>query len=605
MRLDLHQGLTGNYDEVSRNVNLNLFVKQNREPGTKIENPLRGKEKAWWAGEHEGYWKDAVVRTAFLLDEPAYQKQAGQWMEEIVEAQGKEGYIGIYSPEGRFPSKGFDGELWTQSRMFQALLAYHEFTGEQRVLDAVERAVSLTLGHYMDEGTYFGRPKNDTGGGVPHGVGFMDSLEWLYRLTGKSRYKEGAVWLFEDYSASETGQPDMRLKNLLDPDKLWVGHTPHITEGLHMPQISYAFTGKEEYRRAADNTLVKLDLHMNPGGGIVGNESVRSVKGGGKVAGEYCSVTESAYTLNRLLAYRKDLAVGDRVERGTLNHAQGARFHAPNRAALYLAYDNQSSADDPRKYGDRHLYAATHRSADCCTLNSTRQMPHYVDGMWYQMENPSDALVANLYGPSRVQTQVQGVPVEIVEKTDYPFSDEIVFEMKPDRPVAFDLVFRVPQSKNNLTIDAAGAEVQQSSERASVRKKWRRGDRVRVNFNFEVERREDHHGQSYYQRGPLVFALAFPETRKRAMEFELGGEPSGFYRYLIDTEDKTGWEYRIDPQARFELVRLPGGDMQHPWLKPPLGLRGQMVDDAGERVEVTLLPEGATHLRRVTFPVAG
>jgi uncharacterized protein len=176
MCLDLEKGLAGSYERIWPNVALELFARQERKPGNVkvMHGKVESRQPAWWAGEHEGYWKDAIVRLAFLTDHKPFQNRTKKWMEDIIAtAKKNSGYIGIYRPESRFPREGTDGELWTQSRIFQAMLAYYEFTGDKEVLAAVEKAVSLTLNTYRYEiGTYFGRPGTEDHGGVSHGIGF-------------------------------------------------------------------------------------------------------------------------------------------------------------------------------------------------------------------------------------------------------------------------------------------------------------------------------------------------------------------------------------------------------------------------------------------------
>jgi len=107
-------------------------------------------------------------------------------------------------------------------------------------------------------------------------------------------------------------------------------------------------------------------------------------------------------------------------------------------------------------------------------------------------------------------------------------------------------------------------------------------------------------GGIYLQRGPLVYALQFPHEF-RALR-QLGD--TGFKNYAVHTVDNTGWDYSIDPEIPFEIERIPGGDLMHPWQNPPLRLKGKLIDSRGEPVPVSLVPLGSTVLRRVTFPVA-
>jgi hypothetical protein len=403
MLLDLQEGLTGNYHQVSNAVNLQVFEKKNRPAGGFVEIPGEKRQKSWWSGEHEGYWKESVVRMACLLDDEEQKRRVKAWMDALLDTQGEDGYIGVYSPETRFPTQGENGELWTQSRLFQAMLAYYEFSGDPRILEAVEAAVELTLSRYMDS-SYFSAEGGQ--GGLSHGVGYMDTLEWLYRITGKDLYRDGMLWLYKDYQNLASRDQDMKLEALLDSERLWQEHTPHIMEGLHMPAIVNALSPSPRTAEAANQALRKWDLHANPGGGVVGDESVKGRMGSADRPAEYCTMTEGVSSLNRIAIWQKDLTAGHRVEQVCLNAAQGARFQPVNQAVRYLTSDNQYRADDHR-HAQRFLYAAWHDAAACCTLNSGRLMPYYVEGMWFR-ETTRPGLIANLYGPCKVTTTVDG-----------------------------------------------------------------------------------------------------------------------------------------------------------------------------------------------------
>jgi len=607
MKLDLRDGITGQYDRISDNVAGHLFVTRQRRAGTMVVGNRGLQEKAWWAGEHEGYWKDSIVRMAFLTGDEAFQTKARGWVEEILAAQRADGYIGIYTEDTRFPAKGFDGELWTQSRMFQAMLAFYEFTGDRRVLDAVERAVQCTLKAYRDR-TYFHRPNPD--GGVAHGIGYMDTLEWLIRLTGKDVYRQGALWLYRDLASQMPAFiSDLLPEALADANRLWQNHTPHVMEGLHMPEIVHALAGGDLFRRAADNALIKLARHTNPGGGMVGSENVEGRIGAGDMPSEYCSLTEGAGTLNRIIAWRGALSVGAFVERLGLNAAQGARFHPANLAVVYLHFDNQMDASNPAKYRGRCLFSASHKAAACCPLNAGRLLPYYVEGMWYR-DRARNGLAACQYGPCEVQTTVKNVSIRITEETDYPFSDNVRFTIQTQKPVRFPLILRIPDTAGKIAVDA-GPSARVTEDRAKselvIEKDWEGSTTVSVDFKFQVERRKQHDGhESYYQWGPLLFSLPLDVKIEKLEELTtVSGVKSGFYDYRITAVNRNGADWQIDPAAGFRVVKLAGGNSLLPWSQPPIALRGQMRNAQGQPVEATLKPYGSTILRRTTFPVFG
>ena len=97
MERDLDSGITGHFDEFGKTVTHNLFVNSDRISGKRYDGL-----KCWWSGEHEGYWKDAVLRGAFLIDHSGYKERAKKWVNDILSSRDESGYIGIYAKDNRF-----------------------------------------------------------------------------------------------------------------------------------------------------------------------------------------------------------------------------------------------------------------------------------------------------------------------------------------------------------------------------------------------------------------------------------------------------------------------------------------------------------------------
>ncbi len=605
MLLDLHDGLKGNFPAITPNVGRRLFAKQERVPGTWVAGARHHKEKAWWAGEHEAYWIDSIARSAIMLDSPEYLKIVHEWVADVLDAYGRTGYIGIYAKEARFPDRGFDGELWTQSRAFQALLAWFEYSGEQRVLDAVESTVRQTIDHYSRT-TYFGRLGAD--GGVTHGVGYMDTLEWLHRLTGDRYYAESAVWLYRDYSenAPDTFR-DLAQNRMADADLPWFDHGAHVGEALHMPRIAAHFSGSPETSAAADNVIPKLQRHTNPGGGMsIGFlEAVAGSRGGGHVLNENCAHVEALMSLNTLFQYEPDPTIGDWKDRCAFNVLQGARLHPADRAVIYLSRDNRLRADNPDAHGGRELFSACHEAAACCVLNVPRTMPYFVHGQWYQLADRL-GILANGFAPCEIRTRLANVPAIITVAGEYPFEDQVVISLTLERPIAFDLLLRIPAWTNDQTVEVPpGIDRHVEQNFIICRGTWRNGDVVTYNLGHRVERNIDPcRGEAYYTWGPLCFALPF--KAKETVHATIDGnpdQPSGFAEYLYAPEDDEGWRYLAVPGNLFRLVS-DGDRAQYPFATPPIALEGELATRDGEPRTVRLVPMGSAALRRTTFPLS-
>lgn len=593
MQLDLDDGLAGHYAEISDTINAQQFVKQQANQTDAAGEP------GWWLGEHEGYYADGLFRLAWLAGTPNQQLAAIGRMRSVLAAQDSGGYIGVYPVFDRFTnSDPNDGELWTQSRMFQALLAWYEASGDTRVLQSVERAAQTTLAAYANR-SYFERQGQFVGGGVSHGIGFADTLEWLYRLTGDDTYRNGYLWLYNDYATSGVNSDDLTPAHLSDLSRPWFSHTPHIAEGLAMPAIASAYGGPLEYAQAADAVLAKLRRHSNPGGGPVGDESVGGRSGAFELNSEYCSMTETIASLNRLAQFRDPLATAEIAERIALNDAQGARTHAAGTAVSYLSSDNRLFAAQTTAYNDRLVYSASHQSAACCTLNSTRLLPYYIEGMWLK-QSDGTGLLARLYGPSTLATTIAGTAVQIAEATDFPSSSQVTFSVYPATPsLQFTLSLRIPEYAPNATLNApANLSVQRLSDRFVVSGLWNYGDSVALDLAFAVHRVQDSQGEIAFAYGPLLYALPVDATAIPGRVTAAQGDTSPLvFRDTSYVPSAAPPNYRIARDTVFTPVSLAGGDALEPWGSPVFGLQGALLAPDGSEVSVVLKPLGSTVLR--------
>jgi len=596
MQADLDNGLAGHYTEISDTVNQREFETRT------ADQPDAAGDPGWWLGEHEGYYADGLFRLAWLSGRQSVTTAAIARLEDALSAQDSSGYIGVYPATDRFSEQDpNDGELWTQSRMYQAMLAWYEATGDERILIAVDKAAKLTLAAYQ-YGSFFERPGTLGGGGVSHGVGFSDTLEWLYRLTGDDTYRNGYLSLYADYASSNVRDNDLTPANLADPERPWVSHTPHIAETLSMPAIAFAYGGPSEYGQAADQVLVKLQRHSNPGGGPVGDEWVLGRAGSFELTSEYCAMTETISSLNRLAQFRDATATADIAERIALNAAQGARSHAAATAVSYLTADNRLSATLTAMYGDRLLYSASHLAAACCSLNSTRLLPYYVEGMW--LKEAGDAgIVARLFGASLLDTNLKGTPVHVVEDTDFPFSDKLLFTVSPDVPLNFRFTLRIPAYAQNAQITApAGMNVARFADRFEISGTWHSGDVASLDLAFNIHLVKDSSGETAIAFGPMLYALPIAATAEPGRITSAQGATSPLV--FQDTEYVPSGNpptYLLPNDLDFQPVPLPDGNMLDPWTYPPTGLAGSLIATDGSRVGVTLRPLGSTLLRVTGF----
>ncbi len=594
---DLTEGYIGQYDQVHRTVTFNVFIEQNRLSKRKL-----GLRKEWWSGEHEGYWKDGIIRMAFLTNNNHYIQKAEKWIDEIKEVTARDDYVGIYKdcekPGCRFNHTRGNGELWASSRMLMALLAYYEFTGDQEVLEITENASKLIMRKYKDE-NYFA--VTSRGGGVSHGIGFFEILEWLYRITGNKDYLEFSVKLYKDFNRGNIRDDDLKTQKLLDEDQLFEKHGAHIAEGMFVPEYIASIQKTDKYHRAADNAVKKLTQHLTPGGAMRADEWIKARKGTADERYEYCGIAEMLSPLNKMISFTGDLSLADKIETMTFNAGQGARF--PVLSALsYLTADNRIHINH-HELIKRESYDAAHLAAACCALNGARLMPYYVEGMWMKSID-DNSIIALLFGPCNVKTKINKTKVQITEDTNYPFSDKITFTVNPEKEVKFPLIIRKPHQSKKADIKVSSdAKVIQNEEIIRIEKNWKKNDQVIVTFNFDIQKIDQPASKTvknegaYLKRGALVYSLPFDHKMKTVKEYQ----NSGFYRYKIKATDSTGWHLKLDTNDEFNYIPDTNDNYKHPWDAPVVKLRGTLRDGKNNKHQVELVPLGNTIFRRVTF----
>ena len=160
---------------------------------------------------------------------------------------------------------------------------------------------------------------------------------------------------------------------------------------------------------------------------------------------ELCTVVEAMYSL--------ELLDGHPGRRPAGRPAGEARLQRP-------AGDVQEGHDGPPvrpavqpgvcKVSEReHVYTSNGADANlyglepnfgCCTANMHQGWPKFVSHLW--MKTPDGGLAVVAYAPCVVETKIQGKPVKVEVKTEYPFRDDITIEVTVAEPMTFSLDLR-------------------------------------------------------------------------------------------------------------------------------------------------------------------
>jgi len=149
----------------------------------------------------------------------------------------------------------------------------------------------------------------------------------------------------------------------------------------------------------------------------------------------------------------------------------------------------------------------------CCPPNLARLLASI--GSYIYSHNDQQ-LYVNLYADSQADFNFQGQKVRIIQKTNYPWSEEIELEISCEQQIEFELALRIPGwcRKAALQVNGRNIDLREHMKAgyAKIKRNWK-NDRIKLILKMPVEKmyanpkiREDIDRVSL-QRGPIVYAL--------------------------------------------------------------------------------------------------
>lgn len=536
----------------------------------------------WWNSETQSNWWDGYIRSAILVNDKKHLARVENYVAQILTTQDKDGYLGIYDDELRYNFDNENGELWAKASLLRGLLAWYDYTKDEKVFTAVKRAVDNVMVNWPAETAKPFYSVNPNVGGLSHGLVFTDVLEDIYLKTGNRKYLDYALYLYKDFSVHELNE-DAQFKKLIDKSVMLTGHGVHTYEHLRVVALAYYVSGNPEIKKALDNFLEKIETETTASGGPVGDEWILGKRADATGRGyEYCSLQELLHSYASLYIKSGKSSYGDDIEHLFFNAAEGAR-HPEESSIAYLKSDNSYemtgglNGDKSVETQTRFKYSPVHQDAAvCCVPNAGRIAPYYVQHMWLKGNN---SIIASLLGPGKLETTVKDKKVIITEVTDYPYNNIIKFEISGNS-ASFDLKIRKPSWVKKFKVSEKYTE---KDGFIIISKNWKGKQVVTVEFDPEVEVRQDINGEYYFTYGALVLANPINAKGTEVKFYPLKGYSDKHYI----PNDLVIYQYKG------EKVKQKGNNLifETKLYNP----------DTGKYETVNLKPMGETILRQVTF----
>ena len=578
--------------------------------------PDVGPNSGWLGGTGESwergpYFIDGLVPLAYLLDDPVLKVKAQKFVNWTLEHQSADGMIG--------PAANDD--WWPRMVMAKALAQYFEATNDPRVITVLTKYF-----HYQLR-TLGTRPLSSWGKYRWQDEAF--AVEWLFERTRDPKLlalvallqAQGYDWEAEFANFPFTQPTPHRFPVNEFPDEAMQRHGVNNAQALKASAVRFRYSGDKGEHAAFARQLNALDTyHGLPNGMFSCDEHL-----GGREpqhGSELCSVVETMFSLEVALATFGDGWIGDRIEKLAFNALPGT-FTDDMWAHQYDQQSNQvESSLLTRPWTtngpESNLYGLEPQFG-CCTANFHQGWPKFTTSLW--MAKGDNGIVAALYAPSEVRTQLANTNVQIIEESDYPFRDSVRLTINPDTPANFDLSLRIPNwsSGTRVTVNGQNQDIPTDpGSFATLTRRWDRSDVVEIKFDLRPRVSRWFNRSVAIERGPLVFSFSpgedWMKLRDRPPTADWQVFPKEAWNYALCADEHVASKIEV---KELPIAPIPFG-AEHPAVTLMVSARRmdewRAIDGVAPapalspvRVEASdkllgLVPYAAAKLRITAFP---
>lgn len=459
----------------------------------RVNDPAIQRRGPWFTDSDLYKWLEAACH---VLPDPVIEPLAAEVVSLLLSAQGADGYLNTYfiheHREKRFSDLENAHELYCAGHFIEAAIAHRRATGKEQLFRAAVRFADYLVAR-------FGPGKIEKADGHPE---IELALVELYRETGEKKYLELARFFLE--------RINFRSQQEIQ------GHAVRAAYYAAGLADYYLETGDSDYlesikRQWQNMVCEKIYITGGIGGRVHGESFGRPFELPHEGAyAETCAAIASIFWNRRMLHILAEGRFADLLERTLYNgflagvSLSGDRYFYVNP----LAYNGQPRElrEAQRIYERKPWHDCT-----CCPPNAQRLLASLGD---YFYSSSREGLWVHLYDNTAIQWQIDGVPIRLVQRGNYPWEGDLSFQLSLPKSHEFSLFLRLPLWARGYSLKVDGVEYEAKNRAGylEIRRKWRDNS---VELSLELptvlmeanSRLAETRGSVALMRGPLVYCL--------------------------------------------------------------------------------------------------
>lgn len=497
----------------------------------------KGTHYGWTFQDSDVYkWLEAVAYSLREKMDPELEKKSLEVIDLIADAQEEDGYLDtFYSILGidyRYQSLAGSHELYCMGHFIEAAVAYYDATGNEKVLNVAKKAADNIYDNFGPEE------------GKIHGYDGHEEIEIgllrLYHVTKEARYLDLAKYFLMERGKNPNFFREQAAKyegpNALGgiekmPDTYFQNHKPILEQETaegHAVRVVYmctaladlaATTGDKEIFEACKRLwedITKRRMYVTGGiGSTVNGESFTLDYDlpNDTMYCETCAAIGLIFFAKQMLRIEPKAEYALVMERALYNCAlagmalDGKHFFYVNP----LEVNPLKSLRDPGKSHVKPVRPSWLGCA-CCPPNLARMITSLDDYVYTIFQ---DTVLINQYIDSDAKLALAAGEVEIVQRTNFPWDEQVAFEIKNNSKSQAKIGIRLPGWSAEVEISINGAPVELVSEKGYHYITVDAGASVGVKLTFSMPILRNYCnplvsediGKVAISRGPFVYCL--------------------------------------------------------------------------------------------------
>ena len=528
-------GMLGHAVDAGYNGRLAQYINSPESYAIKLFSPeMIAKGKGGWQGEHAGKWMYAAAKAYERTGDPAVLARLTSVADYLV-SQDKR-YYHRPSPE----AMTVDWDTWIMAYLIKGFTEAGVATGDERYLDCAQKIAGFIHWTVFEQGIKIAQTGMHSG---MAGCGMLDPLCDLYAQRPVKEVKE----LIDRCIFELDDTPCLQLITLAckdyDVSLIGNGKIYEMNRCLTGLAKAYQLFGDERLLKACTNAWESIRAnHLTTLGGPWGGINYcweifnRVAEWAPYECTETCSVMEWMHFSWEMLKITGDGKYASEIEKSSYNALMAARAEDGLRWEYYVRTNGEMT---PR--GD---WA-------CCWSSG---MTSLEDLPVYMYDTRKDGIYVNIIGESSYETAVRGKQVKVQQISDYARTGKAEYVINGQG--GFTLAIHNPEWATSCKASINGKDVKVKVKNGYItfRRSWKDGDRLTLEFPFEIRTLEktweyrnagpkEHNFPNWYNgftnhyvtfsAGPLVFATDHADSFEKQNPLSLTREEIGAAKLVI------------------------------------------------------------------------